>query len=342
MSTPPSPEHSRDGIATPPRHSTTPASAPEPKHSPLGVAGFVASLVGTVLALISTTVVIGWVILGVALLLLVIALGQSPSRKALVVWGLVVTLLGAAASVYLSLNPLDQGGTSSESETSADAETDAGSGEQSADPTDTSTEQGSTDPSASTEPTAAPTALPTEPGFEASEVEGSGNAVVPLPEGAQIGIVTASYQGEDEFSVTVLDGTGTEIGDDLVDAEGGYEGTTAYGLEGIGAGQAGTESEGPTDLRVEATGDWTLTIAPIQDAPALELPARSQGDAVLQWDQPATAATLTTLDEATVRQVTARGEQVLINDEVAQIVVLDLAEGPAIVVIRTDGAWTVE
>lgn len=263
------------------------------------------------------------------------------------VWGLVITLVGGAASVYLSLYP--PGGTDGDAEATAtestgEASQDADATESAEDETASPTGDPTADPTTSPtqQPTVEPTALPTEPAFEARDLDGTGDAVLPLPEGATYGIITAEYTGNEDFTVVVLDGAGSQIGDDLVDADGAYEGTTAFGLDLIGSDEAGDDPDAPSDLRIEAEGEWTVRIAPVQDAPELALPARSQGDVVLQWLGDAATPTLTSVQDLTLAQVTAEGERVLIEDEIAEIVAIELQAGPSLVVIRTEGAWTLE
>ena len=87
------------------------------------------------------------------------------------------------------------------------------------------------------EPAEEPVEEPEEPSpyaeqygtFKKVTENGSGQSIVKLPKGASAGLVTASYNGSGNFSLSVLDANNQPTGDLLVNTIASYSGTTAWG-----------------------------------------------------------------------------------------------------------------
>ena len=136
------------------------------------------------------------------------------------------------------------------------------------------------------EPLATPTPEPTSAGdwadrfggrFDRVTVVGSGSQVVQLPPGATAGIVTMHHPSTGAFAVTSSTAEGGPGPDLLVRTDGAYDGVAPFGLESAGGVRA-------TALDVTASGDWTLVIAPLSEAPFASFPVFGAGDTVLLRD----------------------------------------------------------
>lgn len=178
------------------------------------------------------------------------------------------------------------------------------------------------------------------PVFEAVTESGSGDATITLPEDADQGIITASHDGGGVFSIEVIDENNESTGDFLAFTMGAYDGTTAFGLYDFSIA-------GPPDsLKVAADGDWEITIAPLGDAPVLELPAEGDGDAVYRFEGDAADWTLTHEGEG-VFAVTRFNNTDLFSG-LPLVMEMGVYEGTVpvtgdagIVTITADGPWTI-
>jgi hypothetical protein len=108
--------------------------------------------------------------------------------------------------------------------------------------------------------------------FQPVTVSGTGPQVIPLPSGAQAGIVAMSHPVGGEFTVTSGMTDARPGADLLVDSSGAYEGVAPFGLD--------QGSSPPTTLLVKADGAWTLTVEPLASAPAADYPLDGTGDRV--------------------------------------------------------------
>lgn len=162
---------------------------------------------------------------------------------------------------------------------------------------------------------------------------GAGDALVTLPAGAKAGIVTATYQGGDNFSISVLDATNQSTGQLLVNTIGNYSGTTAYGFNAL--------SKGVT-LQVSGAGNWTLTISPVSAAPTLA--ASGSGDGVFLYAGPAARLTATHdgAENFSVLEETGNAFHygLLINEIGAYSGTVPLSAGPSVISVTADGNWT--
>ena len=169
--------------------------------------------------------------------------------------------------------------------------------------------------------------------FAPVTVKGSGAKVIKLP--AEAGIITAKHTGSSNFILNVLDADNQPTLDLLVNTIGSYSGTTAYGLSSLGAG---------VSLEVKADGPWTVTISPIGKAPVLSLPAKGNSDQVFLTDGPAATWKATHRGQGNfVIQHEAGGFSfgLLVNEIGSWSGEFAVRSGPAVVVVKADGSWTI-
>lgn len=175
--------------------------------------------------------------------------------------------------------------------------------------------------------------------FAPTAHSGTSDSVVPIPTGAKAGLVTATYAGTANFSIEGLDAENQTTADLLVNTVGAYSGTTAFGF--------GLSTTPPVNLKVTATGAWTLKIAPISTAPTLASPATGKGDAVYLWKGKATTWTITNAGGEGNFIVDKNGSgglfaiPNLVNEIGAYHGSVPVAKGPAVTTIQSDGTWTI-
>lgn len=173
--------------------------------------------------------------------------------------------------------------------------------------------------------------------FKTVSQGGSGASVVTLPKKAKYGIVTATYSGTDNFSIQGLDKANQPTLDLLVNTIGDYAGTTAFGLTSAGLGN-------PTKtLQITATGPWTLKIAPIKKAP--KLTTSGTHDGVFRYDGKATTWTIANQGEANfvVTQYTEGPMPSQAVNEIGNYTgTVPAMAGPSVVVVQSDGTWSVD
>jgi L-ascorbate metabolism protein UlaG (beta-lactamase superfamily) len=174
----------------------------------------------------------------------------------------------------------------------------------------------------------------TYPVFEVAEHTGDGDGVIELPDGVSAAMVTATHDGDANFSVSALDDGNQPTGDLLVNTIGDYTGTTALGMHDLG--------NPATTLQVTAAGAWTITLAPLADAPALA--ESGEGDGVFRYEGGAATWNVTHDGDANfvVSYYTGADFEMslLINEIGAYEGSIAATEGPGLVVINADGAWT--
>lgn len=172
--------------------------------------------------------------------------------------------------------------------------------------------------------------------FAAVKQTGSGAAVIPLPAGTKAGVITATYQGSDNFIVQGLDGSNQPTIDGAINAIGNYSGVTAFGLAGGGLGKT-TKS-----FQVTASGPWTISIAPIDSA--APMPASGHGDGVYKYDGAAKTWTFTNTGQSNfiVTQYSKSSPMPSINvNEIGNYSgSVPGVSGPSVIVVQSDGAWT--
>ncbi|TQL47156.1 TM2 domain-containing protein [Homoserinimonas aerilata] len=169
--------------------------------------------------------------------------------------------------------------------------------------------------------------------FEPITQSGAGDNLVTLPEGATIGIVTATHDGARNFIINVLDAANGPTGDLLINTIGPYSGVTAFGFN--------TLSEGTT-LEINADGNWSITISPISAAPALA--ASGVGDAVYLFDGSSGKLTASHAGSRNFIVAEETGKAfspgLLINDIGTYSGTVPLSSGPSVISVKADGGWT--
>ncbi len=170
------------------------------------------------------------------------------------------------------------------------------------------------------------------PTFDPVEHTGEGDGVIAL-DGITQAMVTASHSGEHYFSIAGLDDANQATGDLPVNAIGPYEGVTALGIN----------DDGTTSLKITADGAWTITLAPLADAP--ELPESGTGDGVFTYEGDAATWAVEHDGEHyfSLSEYTGGAfDMGLLATEVGAYDGEVPAEaGPALVVIQADGSWTI-
>jgi hypothetical protein len=165
---------------------------------------------------------------------------------------------------------------------------------------------------------------------------GVGSSVIDLPAGSDYGMVTAVSNGDGVFAITELAADNTPTGDLLVDTSGPYSGTTAYGLVTVGAKA--------TKLKIDASGPWHLTIAPLDKAPALTLPAKGASNAVYvylgavaNWKIVHTAKASSNFSVVQYGQM----PNLLVNAIGNYTGTVPVTAGPTIITIDATGPWSI-
>jgi hypothetical protein len=173
------------------------------------------------------------------------------------------------------------------------------------------------------------------PVFEPAEFSGTGDGVVDIPEGATQAMATISHDGSQHFAVTALDANNELAGDLLVNTVGSYEGVTALGMWSLG--------EDAARLEVAADGAWTVTLAPLADAPAL--PESGTGDGVFLYEGAAATWHITNDGEAHFAVHAYTGNDfdmaLMVNEVGVYEGDVPAKAGPALVTVTADGSWTI-
>ncbi|GAA1967047.1 DUF4190 domain-containing protein [Microbacterium deminutum] len=283
-----------------------------------------AVILGAVGVIFSFTPAAGFgIFLGVvALILGVIALIRKTSARGL---SLIGTILGAVAIVLgIIFNVVYSNGTSSTVDESPAA--------------NQPSKSSAASPSKS-EPAANPNAAYDSAygTFAPVTKTGTGDSVIAIPAGATAGIVTAQHNGSSNFVLSVLDSANQPTGDLLVNTIGPYKGVTGFGLSGIGSGAG-------TNIKVSADGDWSVVIAPISSAPTLVVPGGATGDQVYKYDGAAGnwAFSNTGQSNFVVVQYSGSIPNLAINEIGAYNGTVPMLAGPSVIVVQSDGAWTVK
>jgi hypothetical protein len=200
------------------------------------------------------------------------------------------------------------------------------------------------DAAPTTAPKPKPTTPPVDPNaaydaaygtFAPVNQAGAGDTVIAIPAGAKAGIVIASHNGSSNFSINVLDASNQPTGDLLVNTIGNYAGTTAFGMHGFG-------SDG-VNLQVSADGNWNITISPVSAAPELGLPGGATGDQVFKYNGKAGNWAFANQGQSNFAVIQYGGAMpnLAINTIGAYQGTVPMFAGPTVVVVESDGAWTV-
>jgi hypothetical protein len=150
--------------------------------------------------------------------------------------------------------------------------------------------------------------------------------------------VTATHTGTGNFSIVGRDAQNAPAGDLAVDTVGNYNGTTAFGL--------GTSGTPLVNLKVTASGLWTIKLYPVSTAPMLTSGATGKGDAVYQWTGKATTWTISNSGGAGNFAVINHGSGAFGADLLVEAFgsyngSVPVTAGPAVTTIQSDGTWSI-
>jgi hypothetical protein len=150
--------------------------------------------------------------------------------------------------------------------------------------------------------------------------------------------VTATHTGTGNFSIVGLDAQNATTGDLAVDNVGDYNGTTAFGL--------GTNGTPLVNLKVTASGQWTIKLSPVSAAPILTSGATGKGDAVYQWTGKETTWTISNTGGAGNFAVINHGSGAFGDDLLVEVFgpyngSVSVPAGPAVTTIQSDGTWSI-
>ena len=166
---------------------------------------------------------------------------------------------------------------------------------------------------------------------------GTSAAVIKLPAGVKAGIISSTYAGADNFSIQGLDASNTDTTDLVVNTIGAYKGTGVFGLSTLGGADA--------SLQVTADAAWTISISPIDSATAL--PPSGTGDGVYKYDGKAGTWTIGNTGNGGNFVV----EQYASSNSMPNLAVNTIGNytgtvpsqaGPSVVVVNSDGTWTIK
>ena len=172
--------------------------------------------------------------------------------------------------------------------------------------------------------------------FAPVKAAGTGAGVVNLPTGSEYGMVTVVSSGPGVFAITGLAADNTPTGDLLVDTSGPYSGTTAYGLVSVGAKAA--------KLKIDASGPWKITIAPLDKAPTLTFPAKGTTNAVyIYLGAVANWKIVHTSKASSNFSVVQYGQlpNLLVNAIGNYTGTVPVTAGPTVVTIDASGPWAI-
>ncbi len=124
----------------------------------------------------------------------------------------------------------------------------------------------------------------------------------------------------------------------MVNEIGKYRGTTAFGLTSL-------SDETPAKLKVDADGPWTVRVAPLANAPIMSNTTTGRGDKVYLYGNKAADWTIANRGEANFVVEFYTDEEfdipLLVNEIGDYRGTVPVTDGPAVVVIKSDGRWTI-
>lgn len=169
--------------------------------------------------------------------------------------------------------------------------------------------------------------------FDASNHEGSGDSIIDLPGGVTAGLVTASFSGDGNFAIIPIDADNESTAELLVNTIGAYQGTTAWGIGGLGDA---------VRLQVTANGPWTIALSPASTAGSL--PPSGEGDGVFLYTDGAGSLTFAAPAESHVAVVQDTGSDLewglLVNEIGPYEGTVPIKAGPSLLVLTVTGDWT--
>ena len=235
----------------------------------------------------------------------------------------VVLFMTGAATVTTTTGP--DGGQGTSQETEGPGQSGDGTGEQGG------TDGGDTDGQQASG-AAADWAESTYGSFDPVTVDGSGDEVVPVPDGVEAAIVTIEVQG-DSARASSVDDSGSSAGSLYL------SGTAGDSMSGdIGINDYSTA----TGIDVTAAGDWSVTFAPISSAPAL--PEAGSGSGIYLYEGDGGPVTLDYQGESNfiIHQVgDGNSSNMLVNEIDSYSGSATMDPGPSIVRVTSSGDWTI-
>ena len=265
--------------------------------------------------------------------------GGRPNRwrrfRALPMWKQVVAWAAAAIVLIIVISVAANGGNSNNNKVEAGSPTTPATTAPPSTPAPTTAAPTTSPPSTAPPTTGSP--FDSKYGtFAPTSHSGSSAGVVPIPAGAKAGLVTATYTGSSNFVIEGLTAA-NETEDLLVNEIGAYSGTTAFGF--------GISGNPPANLKVTASGPWTIKISPISAAPVLASGATGKGDAVYQWTGKATTWAIANQGQGnfvvTNEGSGLLGSDLLVNEIGAFHGSVPVKAGPAVTTIKSDGTWSI-
>lgn len=307
-----------------------PPVPPTPKKGGMATAALILGIIGVVFAF-TPAAGLGIVLGILALIFGIISLTRGPAKRGVPLTG---TILGALALVLgIIFAAVYSSGTTPSADNSP-AAANAPAASASAAPKPSTAPKPSKAPKPPANPNAAyDTAFGT---FKQLTQAGTGDAVIKLPAGAKTGIVAATHQGSANFSVSALDSNNQPTGDLLVNTIGNYSGVTAFGFNDLG--------NDPVTLQVQADGNWSLTIAPVSAAPVMKVPGGGTGDQVFKYDGGAATWTINNTGQGNFSVIQYGGTfpNLAVNEIGNYAGSVPMQAGPSVVVIGSDGTWSVK
>jgi hypothetical protein len=173
----------------------------------------------------------------------------------------------------------------------------------------------------------------TYPDFKTISFSGKSDDVIKVP--GKAGIVTASYTGSSNFSIAGIDDGNKSTTDLLVNTIGSYKGVSAYGMHEIGNPVA--------KLKVSGKGKWKITITSLTNARAL--PSSGRGDGVYKYDGKATTWKITNKGSANfaiLQNSSSPMPNLAVNDIGNYSGKVAADAGPSIVIVTSNGKWTIK
>jgi hypothetical protein len=310
---------------TPPTAIPAEPAAPKQKNG-VGLAALIVGIVAFFFAVIPVLSFIAWLPALVAIGLGIAGLAVKNKKRAQALIGLLLGVLAMIVGLIVSLTAVVGVASSISDSIKTAAPGAAASQAPAAQASQAAPAKGAS---------AADWAAKTYGSFAPVTKQGTGDSVVALPANVKAALVTASYDGSQNFSVQVIDAKNQPTLDLLVNTIGAYKGTTAYGLNGT-LGGAGT------NLKVSGAGNWTITIAPLSSAS--EQAPSGTGDGVFLHSGGAANAAFTNNGKGNfaVQEYTGEAFQIglLVNQIGAYNGTVPISAGPSVITIKSDGNWT--
>jgi TM2 domain-containing membrane protein YozV len=167
--------------------------------------------------------------------------------------------------------------------------------------------------------------------FDSVTVDGSGDEIVPMPDGIDAAIVTIEVKG-DRARATAVDDAEEIAGSMYLSGQSGDTLQSDVGIDDY------RETAG---IDVSGSGDWTLTFAPISSAPAL--PESGSDSGIFLYDGDGGPVTFDYVGDSNfiVHQLGDGGTDLLANEIDSWSGDAEMVPGPSIVRVQASGDWTI-